>query len=155
MCLSFSCVTFLSLLCCSIIIFFKAILTTREKRDLDRKCRENIDIWVKVVRWVNSRPASTENSVLRSGAVQNLLCWLARYVHNGPPSPKFQIPSSQLRQRADRAAGLSIKGLCSQLAISTKLPLLWTWGGGGRAVGRFFSVRKSNNRGQWAKMRYC
>ncbi len=44
-------------------------------------------------------------------AVQNLLCWLACYVHNGPPSPKFQIPPSQLRQPADRAAGLSVKGL--------------------------------------------
>ncbi len=27
-------------------------------------------------------------------------------VHNGPPSPKFQILPSQLRQTADRAAGL-------------------------------------------------
>ncbi len=47
----------------------------------------------------------------RSVAVQNILCWLACCVHNRPPSPKFQIFPSQLRQTADRAAGLSIKGL--------------------------------------------
>ncbi len=56
-------------------------------------------------------PASTVYSVLRSVAVQNILCWLACCVHNRPPSPKFQILPSQLRQTADRAAGLSIKGL--------------------------------------------
>ncbi len=55
----------------------------------------------------------TVDSVLRSDAVQNLLCWLACFVHNGPPSPKFQI--SQLRQMADRAASLSIKSLWSCL----------------------------------------
>ncbi len=32
-------------------------------------------------------------------------------VHNGPPSPKFQILPSQLRQTTDRAAGLCIKSL--------------------------------------------
>jgi hypothetical protein len=36
------------------------------------------------------------------------LCWLAC---NRPPSLKFQILSSQLRQMANRAAGLSIKSL--------------------------------------------
>jgi hypothetical protein len=87
---------------------------TREKRDLERKCRENIDIWVKVVHYVHSRPACTVYStvfctVIRS--VQNILCWLACSVHNRPPSPKFQFLPSQLRQRADRAAGLSIKSL--------------------------------------------
>jgi hypothetical protein len=50
--------------------------TTREKRDLERKCGENIDILVKVVRCVQSRPASTVDSVLRSVAVQNLLAGL-------------------------------------------------------------------------------
>ncbi len=84
---------------------------SREKRDLERNCRENIDISVEVVRCVHSRPASKVDSVLRSDAVQNILCWLACSVHNGPPSPRFQIPPSQLRQRADRAAGLSVKGL--------------------------------------------
>jgi hypothetical protein len=59
--------------------------------------------------------ARTVDSVLRSDAVQILLCWLACFVHNRPPSPKFQIFPSQLRQRADRAAGLSIKGLWVQL----------------------------------------
>ncbi len=42
--------------------------------------------------------ASTVDSVLRSDAVQNILCWLACSVHNGPHSPKFQILPSQLRQ---------------------------------------------------------
>ncbi len=45
-------------------------------------------------------------------------------VHNGPPSPKFQILPSQLRQTADRAAGLCIKSLglrpCDFL-------MLWSW----------------------------
>jgi hypothetical protein len=54
---------------------------------------------------------STVDSVLRSDAVQNILCWLACSVHNGPPSPMFQILPSQLRQKADRATGLSIKSL--------------------------------------------
>jgi hypothetical protein len=40
-----------------------------------------------------------------------VVCWLACFVHNGPPSPEFQILASQLRQRVDRAAGLSIKSL--------------------------------------------
>jgi hypothetical protein len=93
----------------------------REKRDLERKCRENIDILVKVVRWVQSRPASTVDSVLRSVAVQNLLRWPACYVHNRPPSPKFQIPPSQLRQRADRAASLSVKGLWGQHYVYSEL----------------------------------
>jgi hypothetical protein len=44
-------------------------------------------------------------------AVQNILGWLAYFVHNEPPSPKFQILPSQLRQTADRAAGLYIKSL--------------------------------------------
>jgi hypothetical protein len=43
---------------------------------------EEFETWVKVVRCVHSRPASTVYSVLR----QNLLCWLDCYVHNGPPS---------------------------------------------------------------------
>jgi hypothetical protein len=38
--------------------------------------------------------------------------WPALY--NGPPSPKFQILLSQLRQIVDRAACLSIKSLWSQ-----------------------------------------
>ncbi len=51
-------------------------------------------------------------SVLRSVAVQNLLCWLACFVlYNRPPSPKFQIFPSQLSQTAVRAAGLGIKSL--------------------------------------------
>ncbi len=61
--------------------------------------------------WVYTQPACIVDSVLRSDAVQNLLCWLACFVHNGPPSPKFQIFPSQLRQTADRAASLSIKSL--------------------------------------------
>ncbi len=85
-------------------------ISTREKRDLERKCRENIDSWVKVVHCVHSRPASTVDSALWSDAVQNKLCWLACYVHNRPPSPKFQILTSKLRQMADRADSLSIKG---------------------------------------------
>jgi hypothetical protein len=96
-----------------------AVQDTREKRDLERKCRENIDILVKVVRCVHSRPASAVDTVLRSVAVQNLLGWLACSVHNGPPSPKFQILPSQLRQRADRAASLSVKGLwCTSSQLS-------------------------------------
>ncbi len=58
--------------------------------------------------------ASSVYSVLRSVALQNTLCWLAYFVHNRPPSPKFQILPSQLRLTADRASGLSIKGLRSQ-----------------------------------------
>ncbi len=104
-----------------------SIVQLREKRDLERKCRENIDIWVKVVRWVHCRPASTEDSVLGSDAVQNLLCWLACYVLSGPPSPKFQITPSQLRQRADRAAGLSIKGLWSSLYGIPLSTGRWDW----------------------------
>ncbi len=53
------------------------------------------------------------DSVLRLDAVQNLLCWLACFIHNRPPSPNFQIFHRQLRQMADRAVGLSIKSLCS------------------------------------------
>jgi hypothetical protein len=83
-------------------------LHTREKRDLERKCWENIDILMKVVRCVQSRPASAVDSILRSVAVQNLLRLLACFVHNRPPSPKFQILPRQLRLMADRAAGLSI-----------------------------------------------
>jgi hypothetical protein len=90
---------------------YRQAIDTREKRDLERKRHENIDIAVEVVRCVHSKPASTVDSVLRSDAIQNLLCWLACSVLNGPPPPKFQIPPSQLRQRADRAAGLSVKGL--------------------------------------------
>jgi hypothetical protein len=85
----------------------------REKRDLERKCWENIEISVKVVCCVHNRPASTVESVLRSVALQDIhvLCRLACFVHNRPPSPKFQIFPSQLRLTADRAASLSIKGL--------------------------------------------
>ena len=43
-----------------------------------------------MVRCVQSQPACTVYSVLRLIAVQNILCWLACFVHNGPPSPKFQ-----------------------------------------------------------------
>jgi hypothetical protein len=39
-------------------------LHTREKRDLERKCWENIDILMKVVRCVQSRPASAVDSIL-------------------------------------------------------------------------------------------
>jgi hypothetical protein len=56
---------------------------------------------VKVDRCVQSRPASTVDSVQRSVIVQKLACFL----DDGPPSPKFQILPSQLRQTADRAAG--------------------------------------------------
>jgi hypothetical protein len=47
-------------------------------------------------------------AIRRSDVVQNILCCLACSVHNGPPSPKFQILPSQLRQTADRAIGLSL-----------------------------------------------
>ncbi len=57
---------------------------------------------IQVVCCLQSRPASTVDSVLQSDAVQNLLCWLACFGHNGPPSPKFQIFPNQLRQMADR-----------------------------------------------------
>ncbi len=69
--------------------------------------------------------ASTVYSVLWSNAVQNILCWLACSVHNGPPSPKFQILPSQLRQTADRAAGLTIKDLwvCPPPSYPQPLPL--------------------------------
>ncbi len=98
----------------------------REKRDLERKCQENIETQVKVVCCVHSRLASTVDSVLRSDAVQNKLCWLAWYVHNGPPSPKFQILPSQPRQTADRAASLSIiyKGSLG-LPVWWMLPRCW------------------------------
>ena len=43
-------------------------------------------------RCVQTQPASTVDSVLRLITVQNLLCWLACFVHNGPSSPKFQYP---------------------------------------------------------------
>ncbi len=69
----------------------RRVIEKTQKRDLERKCRENIETLVKVVCCVHSRLASTVDSVLRSDAVQNKLCWLAWYVHNGPPSPKFQI----------------------------------------------------------------
>jgi hypothetical protein len=75
---------------------------------------------VKVVRCVHSRPASAVGSVLRSVAEQNRLRWLACFVHNRSPSPKFQILPSQLRLTADRAAGLSIKGLCTRLTHSSE-----------------------------------
>ncbi len=107
-----------SLPCCSDCMY------TREKKDLERKFRENIDISVKVVRPVQSWPASTVYYVLRSVAVQNILCWLACFVHNGPPSPKFQILPSQLRQRADRAAGLCIKSLGCTLMSWVNKPFL-------------------------------
>jgi hypothetical protein len=61
---------------------------------------------VKVVRCVHSRPASPVYSELHLIAVQNLLCWLACYVHNGPPSLKFQY-----------SLGISSLGLSS----------LWCW----------------------------
>jgi hypothetical protein len=47
-----------------------------------------------MVRCVQSRPASIVFSVLRLIAVQNILCWLACFVHNGPPSLKFQYSLS-------------------------------------------------------------
>jgi hypothetical protein len=53
------------------------------------------------------QPAQYVGSVLRSVAVQNLLRWLACFVHNRPPSPKFQILPSQLRRSAGRDASLS------------------------------------------------
>ncbi len=86
-------------------------VATREKRDLERKRRENIDISVEVVRCVQSRPASTVYSptAIRCSTEYTVLAGLP--VHNGPPPLKFKIPPSQLRQRADRAAGLSVKGL--------------------------------------------
>jgi hypothetical protein len=47
--------------------------------------------------------ARTVNSVLRSDAVQNILCWLASFVHNGPPSPRGggfkSSPASSGKQR--------------------------------------------------------
>ncbi len=55
-------------------------------------------------------------SVLRSDPVQNILCWLACSVHNRPPSAKFQILLSKLRQMADSAASLCIKSLGVALA---------------------------------------
>ncbi len=76
---------------------------------------------MEVVHCVHIRPASTVYSVLRSVAVQNILCWLACCVHNRPPSPKFQIFPSQLRQTADRAAGLSIKGLWADHRLLYKM----------------------------------
>jgi hypothetical protein len=67
-----------------------------------------------------------------SDAVQNILCWLVCYVHNGPPSPKFQILPSQLRQTADRVTGLSIKGLWSIPWISTTVEFQESAAGGGK-----------------------
>jgi hypothetical protein len=48
---------------------------TREKRDLERKCWENV-VWVEVVCCVHSRPASTVDSVQRLVAVHTVLAGL-------------------------------------------------------------------------------
>jgi hypothetical protein len=66
--------------------------------------------------------ARTVDSVLQFDAVQNLLCWLACFVHKGPPLPKFQIFPSQLRQTADRAASLSIKSLWDRQSSNSGPP---------------------------------
>ncbi len=42
-------------------------------------------------------------------------------VHNRPPSPKYQILPSQLKQTADRAAGLRIKSLGGSPPIHSTL----------------------------------
>ncbi len=60
---------------------------------------------------MSKQAASIVYSVIRSDAVQNILCWLTCYVHKRPPSPKFQILPSQLRQTEDRAPGLCLKSL--------------------------------------------
>jgi hypothetical protein len=78
-------------------------------------------------------PLCTEQaaSTVDSVAVQNILCWLACSVHNGPPSPKFQILPSQLRQTADRAAGLCIKslglGLPGYISVQPALAKIAGW----------------------------
>jgi hypothetical protein len=85
-----------------------------EKRPREEMLREILNLGEGGLLFIK-QTASTIDSVQRSVAVQNILCWLACFVHNGPPSPKFQILPSQLRQTADRAAGLCIKSLRSPL----------------------------------------
>ncbi len=53
-----------------------------------------------MVHCVQSRPASTVHSVLRLIAVQNVPCWLACFVHNGPPSIKYQYTLSSFLSRS-------------------------------------------------------
>ncbi len=91
------------------------IVVTREKRDLEREMPREYWYLSEGGPLCTEQAASTVNPVLQSDPVQNIRCWLACSVHNGPPSPKFQILPSQLRQTADRAAGLSIKSLWSSL----------------------------------------
>ncbi len=84
--------------------------------------------------------ASPVYSVLRSAKVQNILCWLACFVHNGPPSPKFQILPSQLRLTADRAVGLhkkSLGGVIIEVKVCTSVlrsTVHSSMGGGGGGV---------------------
>jgi hypothetical protein len=66
-------------------------------------------------------------TAIRCSPGYTVLCWLACSVHNGPPSPKFQILPGQLRQTADRAACLSIKSLCTQLlTVNIYCTLVWS-----------------------------
>ncbi len=82
-----------------------SFIATKEKRPRDEMLRE---IWNlgEGGPLCTEQTASTVYYEVWSVAVQNLLCWLACSVHNGPPSPKFKILPSQLRQTADRAAVL-------------------------------------------------
>jgi hypothetical protein len=95
----------------TIVRFYLIIQPQREERPIERKLLREYWYFIEGGPFCTKQASqhSTVHSVLRSVAVQNVLCWLACFVHNVPPSPKFQILPSQLRQRADRAAGLSIE----------------------------------------------
>ncbi len=96
------------------------MVPTREKKNLERKCWENMYWYLSEGGPLRTKQASqhsilcTAISCSKEYRIQCAGCFL----HNGPPSPKFQILHCQLRQTADRAAGLSIKSLWS-------LPAIW------------------------------
>jgi hypothetical protein len=64
--------------------------TQREERPREELL---IDTLVKVVCYVKSKPV-TVYSVLRSVTIQNILCWLAYFVHNGPDHLHLSFKSS-------------------------------------------------------------
>jgi hypothetical protein len=89
-------------------------------RPLPELAGRDLKLRSKVVCCVHSRPASTVDSVLRLIAVQNLLCWLACYAHNGPLSLKYQyslgISSLCLSSLWFQPGGVNYSSLCSQLS---------------------------------------